>query len=133
VPAGTILVVVKSKILMRRLPVAINRAPMCFSQDVKGIIVRDSRLPASYLLRHLRVGQRGLLAQARGVNTEGLTLDHLRAYLLMVPPNVSLALWDRVDGAHRAVRANLARQLTQATQLFLSLSQRAFRGALSER
>ena len=34
---GFILVVVKSKVLMHRLPVAIAKVPMCHGQDIKSI------------------------------------------------------------------------------------------------
>jgi type I restriction enzyme S subunit len=86
VPPGTILVVVKSKILMHRLPVLVAAVPTCFGQDLKGLSLRDPGL-IYYVARHMRIGQDTLLRRARGVNTEGLTLEHLAEYAVMQPPS----------------------------------------------
>lgn len=37
VPVDSILVVVKSKVLMQQLPVAITKVPICHGQDIKSI------------------------------------------------------------------------------------------------
>lgn len=126
VPAGTILVVVKSKILMRRLPVAIARVPTCFSQDIKGLVLRDPDIPVSYLARHLRIGQGALLAKARGANTEGLTLEHLRGTRIMVPPGELLEKWEEVERRCGKLRAAAKAHLAQSHSLFQSLAQRVF-------
>lgn len=85
VPLGTILIVVKSKILARRLPVAISTVPLCFNQDVKGLVAHDLH-KSPYIAAHIRIGEQKILQQARGVNTEGLTLGHLRSLPVMQPP-----------------------------------------------
>ena len=129
VPAATILVVVKSKILAHHLPVAVARVPTCFGQDLKGIIPTE-RCNGFFIATALRLGKRWLLERARGINTEGLTLEHLRAFPLLMPP---LALQDefarrgatvdRLKSSHRTA-------LSQLDSLFASLQDRAFRGAL---
>lgn len=129
VPAGTILVVVKSKILAHHLPVAVARVPTCFGQDLKGIALRE-RFEVSFVATALRLGERSLLERARGINTEGLTLDHLRAFPLLMPP-VSLqsefarrvATVEKLKTTHRA-------SLAELDALFASLQHRAFRGEL---
>jgi type I restriction enzyme, S subunit len=126
VPPGSILVVVKSKILLHRLPVAITRAPVCFSQDIKAITLRDNRLPVSYLARHLRIGQQALLSKARGANTEGLTLDHLRDYRVMLPPTDLLHRWDGVETTIRSLHESFAEHQAAATSLLGALAERAF-------
>lgn len=130
VPSGTILVVVKSKILARRLPVALTAQPTCFSQDLKGLVATDQRISSLYLARHLRMGERYLLAQARGVNTEGLTLRHLRDCPIMIPPKSMVAAWDAFEGTCRQVNSQVRAVTAQADTLFNALSQRAFRGEL---
>ncbi|MEK6564077.1 MAG: restriction endonuclease subunit S [Candidatus Omnitrophota bacterium] len=85
VKPGTLLVVVKSKILMRYLPVLITESEVCFNQDIKGM-VPNKEINPWYLLFHMRIGQDALLQIARGANTEGLTLDHLRNYKLILAP-----------------------------------------------
>ena len=45
VPVGSVLIVVKSKILLHSLPVAITTASMCFGQDLKGLVCGSRVLP----------------------------------------------------------------------------------------
>ncbi len=128
VSPGTVLVVVKSKILGRRLPVCITRVETCFGQDIKGI--QSSVVSPEFLSTALLVGQRWLLDKARGVNTEGLTLDHLRSF--------PVSLGTEHQRARFQERFELSLQLEQKNtvakaledDLFASLQSRAFRGLL---
>jgi type I restriction enzyme, S subunit len=129
VPPGTILVVVKSKILAHHLPVAVARVPTCFGQDLKGITL-SSRCEISFVATSLRLGARWLLERARGINTEGLTLDHLRSFPLLMPPLPlqqdfarRIAAVEKLKAAHRA-------SLAELDALFAALQHRAFRGEL---
>jgi type I restriction enzyme, S subunit len=127
VPAGAILLVVKSKVLLRRLPVSIAAVRCCFGQDLKGIIPGVD-IPSRYLARHLRLGQQALLSRARGVNTEGLTLDHLRDYAVMMPGH-AVRQWDAFEAAVSLLRAKqMAFSKTAEAQL-ATLILRVFRGA----
>jgi type I restriction enzyme, S subunit len=123
VPAESILVVVKSKILLHRLPVSIAQVPLCFSQDVKAVVPRDHRLTSIYLARHIRIGQQALLKRARGANTEGLTLEHLRGYEVMVPPTEILERWKKIEERIAALRNVLEQNLFDALLLFESVAQ----------
>lgn len=129
VPVGTILIVVKSKILAHHLPVAVARVPTCFGQDLKGIRLGDE-CETAFVVAALRIGKRWLLERARGINTEGLTLNHLRAFPIPLPP-IGLqrefahrtAAVETLKNAHRA-------SLSELETLFASLQHRAFRGEL---
>jgi type I restriction enzyme S subunit len=130
VPQGTILIVVKSKILMRRLPVAISTVPLCFNQDVKGLVARDLS-EGPYIAAHIRMAQRKLLELARGVNTEGLTLDHLRGHPVMRPPVDEVHRFVRLEATIRRSADVNARGAQAAEDLFNALVARAFSGELS--
>jgi type I restriction enzyme S subunit len=84
VPEGTVLVVVKSKILAHSLPVSINQVPMCFGQDIKGLIPIKSIYP-EFLVYSLQSQLGRILARARGANTEGLTLEALKTLDVPMP------------------------------------------------
>jgi type I restriction enzyme S subunit len=127
VQPGTVLVVVKSKILMRRLPVSVARVALCFNQDVKGIVAHTPN-ESSYIATHLRMAQRTLLELARGVNTEGLTVNHLKAHALMRPPLKLVAKFVEFELHIRAGLERGKRALEQSEQLFDSLVHRAFSG-----
>lgn len=76
VPADSILVVVKSKVLMHRLPLAISKVPLCHGQDIKSIQCADG-VHHEFIRAVLRHYENRLLRLARGANTEGLTLPML--------------------------------------------------------
>jgi type I restriction enzyme, S subunit len=129
VSPGTILVVVKSKVLMHRLPVAVARVQTCFGQDLKGIIL-DDRCTVSYVATALRTCQGWLLDRARGINTEGLSLDHLQRFPLLLPPLSLQKDFERRAEQVEALRQSLGHSLSQLDALFSSLQHRAFRGEL---
>ncbi|MFO0967412.1 MAG: restriction endonuclease subunit S [Gemmataceae bacterium] len=125
VPAGSILVVVKSKVLMHRLPLAISKVALCHGQDIKSIQCSPELEPefARFVLKH---HEPRLLQIARGANTEGLTLPMLRELLV---PKVSMK--EQQAFAHLAQRVERLRSfhresLRQAEHLFQALLQRAF-------
>jgi type I restriction enzyme S subunit len=120
VPAGTLLVVVKSKILMRRLPIAVTRVPLCFNQDVKGLVPCDLN-EGAYLAAHIRLAQRQLLGLARGVNTEGLTLPHLRSHSVMQPPTRLRSAFTAFETRTREALEREELALGHAESLFDSL------------
>jgi len=130
VPIGTILIVVKSKILAHSLPVAITRVPTCFGQDIKGIKISKNCV-VSFVATVLRYGKQWLLERARGINTEGLTLDHLRAFPLILPPLSLQQEFARRVEAIEQLKTTHRESLAQLDALFASLQHRAFRGELS--
>ena len=77
VPASTILMVVKSKILVHSLPLGITTRPFCFGQDLKGLVCKEGVEPL-FVYSALQSQRQYLLRRARGVNTEGITLEMLR-------------------------------------------------------
>lgn len=129
VEPGAVLVVVKSKILMHRLPVLINKVPTCFGQDLKAIVLQNG-LSARYLARHMRVDQHRLLDRARGINTEGLTLDHLREYEVLEPTGAEVRTYDLIEGRIESERNSQMVGLELLERQFSALEHRAFRGEL---
>jgi type I restriction enzyme, S subunit len=129
VPAGSILVVVKSKVLMHRLPLAIATTSLCHGQDVKSIQCSE-KLNPEFLMSVLHYNEQRLLQQARGANTEGLTLPMLRS----VPvPDVSITRQEqfaRIVHQFERLRAQQREAQRQAEHLFQALLHRAFRGEL---
>ncbi len=129
VPAGTILVVVKSKVLAHRLPVAVARVETCFGQDLKGIVLKNG-FETSFVATSLRLGSRWLLERARGINTEGLTLDHLRAFPMIEPPSRLQGEFAQRVGQVERLKASSRASLAELDSFFSSLQSRAFRGEL---
>jgi type I restriction enzyme S subunit len=125
VPANSILVVVKSKILMHRLPVAIAKVPMCHGQDIKSIQC-SNKLHPEFSRFVLKYHEKQLLNIARGANTEGLTLPMLEE---LPVPQVDYSEQHRfavLVEHHERLRAGTREVLRQAEHLFQSLLHRAF-------
>jgi type I restriction enzyme, S subunit len=127
VPVGSILLVVKSKILMHRLPIAITKVPLCHGQDIKSIQCSKKVNPL-FLVCVLKYNEKNLLFQARGANTEGLTLPMLNEIKV---PDVPLSLQEEFAGVVRRVeglRAHMSEAERQVKGLFESLLNEAFNG-----
>jgi hypothetical protein len=62
VPAGSILVVVRSGILVRRLPVALTTRPVAFNQDIKAVVVDETRFLPEFIFWILRASEQRVLS-----------------------------------------------------------------------
>ncbi|HEY9833368.1 MAG TPA: restriction endonuclease subunit S [Stenomitos sp.] len=130
IPKGSILMVVKSKVLMHRLPLAIAKRELCHNQDIKSVQCSNKVHPY-FILYILKYNEPQLLRQARGANTEGLTLPMLEA----VPvPDVALPLQEKfaqIVQKFERLRTQQREGDRQAEHLFQTLLHRAFRGELT--
>ena len=79
---------------MHRLPIAITKVPLCHGQDIKSIQCLDKVNPR-FLVAVLKYNEAKILFQARGANTEGLTLPMLNEIKV---PNVPLSLQEEFAG-----------------------------------
>jgi type I restriction enzyme S subunit len=125
VPAGSILVVVKSKVLMHRLPVAIAKVPLCHGQDVKSIQCLETVHPA-FARFILKFHEGRLLNLARGANTEGLTLPMLEELPVPTVPPSEQEHFAELVTRHECLRALQREALRQAEHLFQTLLHQAF-------
>lgn len=125
VPAGSILIVVKSKVLMHRLPVAIAKVPLCHGQDIKSIQCSEALQPA-FARFVLKFYEDRLLNLARGANTEGLTLPMLEELPVPTVPPSEQEHFAELVTRHERLRAVQREALRQAEHLFASLLDRAF-------
>lgn len=125
VPAGSILVVVKSKVLMHRLPVAIAKVPLCHGQDIKSIQCSGALRPA-FARFVLKFHERRLLNLARGANTEGLTLPMLEELPVPTVSQSEQEQFAELVMQHECLHAVQRESLRQVEHLFDSLLHRAF-------
>lgn len=129
IPEGSVLVVVKSKVLMHRLPLAITKVALCHGQDIKSIQC-STKILSEFLIYVLKHNTHRLLYQARGANTEGLTLPMLREIPV---PDVSVLLQQKfaqVVQKYERLRTQQRESARQGEYLFQSLLHRAFRGEM---
>jgi type I restriction enzyme S subunit len=127
VPASSILLVVKSKVLMHRLPVAIAKVALCHGQDIKSIQCSDALRP-EFARFVLKFHEGRLLNLARGANTEGLTLPMLEELPVPIVPVSEQEHFTKLVTQHERLRSVQREALRQAEHLFASLLDGAFSG-----
>jgi type I restriction enzyme, S subunit len=129
VPKNSILLVVKSKVLMHRLPLAITRVELCHGQDIKSIQC-SKKVNPYFLVYVLKHNEKQLLIRARGANTEGLTLPMLEAIPV---PDVDISVQEKFAQVVQRFERLCTQQREadrQTEHLFQTVLDRAFRGEL---
>lgn len=86
-PIGTIILVVRSGILIHSLPVAILREPACINQDIKSAQVNENVVP-EFLWMYLRFMEKEILSTCRktGTTVQSISTDALLGMTINVPP-----------------------------------------------
>lgn len=86
-PAGTVLVVTRSGILERTLPVAVATVPVTVNQDLKGLIPREDVEP-SYLAYALRAFEREILQTCAksGTTVASIEFPRLKDFTIPLAP-----------------------------------------------
>src|SRR5205823_9205716 len=86
IPQNSILIVVRSGILRRKLPVSINRVPVTINQDMKALIP-DNDILCDFLAWWFKGKERAILKHVKGGTTvQSVVWDSVREFSLSVPP-----------------------------------------------
>jgi type I restriction enzyme S subunit len=88
VPRGSLLMVVRSGILRRHIPVAVTKRPLAINQDIKAIILRADELNPEYLMLVIRGHERSLLQvwRKKGATVESIEHGPLFNTYVPLPP-----------------------------------------------
>ena len=119
-PAKSILLVTRSGILRKHLPVAMNLIPMAINQDIKALIPNDGLLP-EYLLHSFTFHGSRILARClkSGTTVESIEFRWLKEFEISIPPvkeqSAIAAILSDMDTEITALETKLtkARQLKQ--------------------
>lgn len=124
IKAGAILVVVRSGILARKIPVALAGRDLTINQDVKALIPAN-KLDSRFLAYFLEARQNVLLESVtRGATVHKLDTPVIRALPISLPPldeqkRIVAVLDEAFEGLSRA-RANAEANLADADEVFES-------------
>jgi type I restriction enzyme S subunit len=129
IPQESVLVVIRSGILKRLLPIAVNSVPIAINQDLKALIPRV-RIDPYYLLFHLMAMSRDLLKTVKGTTADNISTSILRETRIMVPPYQSQGRFSKIAKMIFQVTERQERSTAENNDLFHSLMQKAFRGEL---
>jgi len=88
VPKGSILVVVRSGILIRRFPVALTMRPVAFNQDIKALVANTERCLPDYLFWYLKANERFVLSEGvkKGATVHSLSAGFMENLVVPIPP-----------------------------------------------
>ena len=135
IPKGSVLVVVRSGILARTIPIAIAGRELTINQDLKAIVPKE-QINYEFLAYFLRASETQLLGLVtRGATVHRLTTDVLKALLIPLPPleeqRRAVAFLDATFAGLAEVRTRIEANLEDVNYLRQSLLQRAFAGELT--
>ena len=87
-PAGTVLIVVRSGILQRTLPVAVSQVPVTINQDLKGISSEDGIDPV-YIAYYLISSEHDILSRCSkdGTTVASIKSESLKTYPMPLASN----------------------------------------------
>jgi type I restriction enzyme S subunit len=130
IPTGSILVVVRSGILARTIPVAITGRDVAINQDIKALCP-DSSVDAWFLFYFLKSRLEEMLSLAsRGATVHRIMADQIRAMEILVPPLSEqrriVGILDEAFEGLATAKANAEQNLQNARALFESHLQAVF-------
>jgi type I restriction enzyme S subunit len=130
IPAGSILVVVRSGILARTIPVAITGRDVTINQDIKALCP-DSTVDAWFLFYFLKSRLEEMLGLAsRGATVHRIMADQIRLMEIPVPPLAEqqriVGILDEAFEGIATAKANAEKNLQNARALFESHLQSVF-------
>lgn len=134
-PAGSVLIVVRSGILARTIPIAINDVELAINQDIKALCPEGPII--SEYLRYCLEAREGEILKlvTRGATVHRLSTERLRSLELPLPPLAEqkriVALLDEMSAETMRLQASYETKALLLSELKESLLKKAFAGALT--
>ncbi|MDM1363192.1 MAG: restriction endonuclease subunit S [Flavobacterium sp.] len=125
IPKGALLMVIRSGILKRKLPIAINNVDVTINQDMKGFVFVDE-IKTIYMFYFFKAIEKNLLTNVRAVTADNIEFNVIRE-LKVITPSIEL----QNEFARKIVIINqMKEQGMKGEELFQALLQKAFKGEL---
>lgn len=124
IPQNSLLMVVRSGILLHTLPIAINKCPVAINQDIKALFMKDSLLNAQYLGYFFNVFNSYLLSKIvkHSTTVQSVNTDELEKIEIPVPPiEIQSEIVAIMDAAYaqKQQKAQQAEALLQSIDAYL--------------
>ncbi len=130
IPKNSILMVIRSGILKKKLPVALNTSEVTINQDMKAFLANDKVINPKYLMFFFLNSQGYLLSKVRAVTADNIEFNQIKNMKIPLP-ELSFQNQFAEKIALIEQQKELARQeLKQSEDLFNGLLQKAFKGEL---
>jgi len=134
IPKNSVLIVVRSGILRRKLPVSINRVPVTINQDMKALIP-DNDILCDFLAWWFKGKETDILKNVKGGTTvQSVMWDTVREFNLCVPPlseqSHIVAYLDSLQSRVDTLKQLQAETTAELDALLPSILDKAFKGEL---
>ncbi len=131
VPKGSLLMVIRSGILKRTLPISINRCEVTINQDMKAFLPNTALITVEYLYFYFYFMQSMLLSKVRAVTADNIEFKQILELDIPIPTleeqNSFISIFNRISNEKEKMEKSLASLQSN----FQSLLQKAFKGELN--
>ncbi|MDQ0802749.1 restriction endonuclease subunit S [Priestia megaterium] len=130
IPVNSLLMVIRSGILKKHLPVAINKKEVSLNQDMKAFILNKEVITPEYLLLFFQNYQKKLLSQVRSVTADNLDFNQIKRIEVPIPPIDKQKEFVYIFNKINSLIQKVQEQTILQEELFNSLIQRIFQEEL---
>ncbi len=130
IPENSILMVIRSGILKKKLPIAMSTSEVTINQDMKAFIANGNIVNPKYLMFFFLNAQNYLLAKVRAVTADNIEFNEIKKMKIPLPElSLQKQFAEKITLIEQ--QKELAQQeLKESEDLFNSLLQKAFKGEL---
>ena len=103
IPDNSLLMVVRSGILLHTLPIAINKCPVAINQDIKALFIKDSQVDSRYLGYFFDVFNKYVLSKVvkHSTTVQSVNTDELEKIEIPIPTKeIQLDIVNIMDSAY---------------------------------
>lgn len=130
IPKNSLLMVIRSGILKRYLPLAINKVEVTLNQDMKALIPNKTLITVEYLYTFFNLYQSVLLNKVRSVTADNLDFNDIKKIKVPLPSiEEQLKFTSRFEEIQK-IKLNLEKQKSNLDIFYNSLLHKAFKGEL---
>lgn len=131
IPIDSILIVIRGMILAHTAPISINRRSVAINQDMKALLPTDG-FRAEFVLWALRSQQNYILSRVATAahGTKRIEVDEIKALKIPAVPLPEQDAFLKACKHHQRLVENAKSSVGDASSLFNSLVQQAFKGEL---
>ena len=127
IPRGSLLMVIRSGILKKYIPLAICTNEVTVNQDMKAFVLKQ-KINVQYLYYYIRASERFLLGKVRSVTADNFNFNDVKNLNITLPPiDLQNRFADYVTSIE-AQKESLRASLSELETLFDALMQEAFSG-----
>lgn len=130
IPKGSVLMVNRSGILKRKLPVAINGIDVTINQDLKAFIPKSEITNPEFMLNFFIAVSPLLLGKVRAVTADNIEYKQIRELAYPLPPISKQYEFSTTSMEINRQKQSAESSSQKAEELFRSLLQKAFNGEL---